>query len=421
MVQPQDIDSHLLQPMSYLSYTILFIVLTLKSPLKAVEHTGKTSYSTMKKALFLVNVDWFFLSHRLPIAQKALEQGYQVHIATKITTKQAELEANGFIIHPLPLARGKSSLLNEVHSFFAILKVFTSVKPAIIHLVTIKPVLYGGIAARLSGTNNIVAAISGLGYIFTTTGKMAYVKRWLVSSIYRLALRHDNIKVIFQNHDDQAVLSKATGLTQQQTLIIPGSGVNLDKFTYTQEIESTPIVIMVSRLLSDKGVHEFVDAAREIRQRGIQAKFQLVGEPDPDNPASISDSDMEHWHQQQNVEILGQRNDIAALFSQAHLVVLPSYREGFPKVLIEAAACGRAIVTTDVPGCRDAIIPEMTGCLVPPKDASALANAIERLILDPNLRRRMGKAGRELAEKKYAIEHVVETHLNLYQELLDKA
>jgi glycosyltransferase involved in cell wall biosynthesis len=374
----------------------------------------------MKKLLFLVNVDWFFLSHRLPIALAALEQGYEVHIATGITDHHTELSSYGFTVHPLPISRGKSSLTTEIAAFTAIVQVFKKLKPDVVHTITIKPVLYGGIAAHFTGIQRIVAAISGLGYVFTNTGIQANIRRWFISTIYRFALSHQKLRVIFQNPDDQTILLNATRLSREQTQIISGSGIDLIQYNDQPLSKTIPTIVMASRLLSDKGVNEFIEAADILHKKGLDAQFQLAGNIDPDNPASITQATVENWRVKSKVDILGHRGDIAHLFSQAHIVVLPSYREGFPKVLIEAAACGRAVVTTDVPGCRDAIIPNVTGLLIPPRNAQALADAIEQLLLDPERCAQMGKAGRKLAEEHYSIEQVVQTHLAIYQELLNQ-
>lgn len=373
----------------------------------------------MKKLLFLVNVDWFFISHRLPIAITALKHGYEVHIATSITNKQAELESYGLVVHPLSISRGKTSISNEISTLWKIIQTIKQIKPDLLHLVTIKPVLYGGLAARFCQTKGIVAAISGLGYVFTTTGKTSTIRRWLISFIYRLALKHSRLKVIFQNHDDQKILSKAAKLAHTQSVIIPGSGVDLSIFAVHPEPLDPLVVVMAARLLSDKGVREFVEAATQIHELHPNIIFQLVGAIDLDNPASITQQQIEDWQKNTPIQLLGQRSDIPELFSKAHIVVLPSYREGFPKVLIEAAACGRAVITTDVPGCRDAIISGQTGLLVPVRNTKALAEAIKRLIENKTLRQQMGKAGRKLAEERYTIEQVVARHLAIYQELLD--
>lgn len=374
----------------------------------------------MKKLLFLVNVDWFFISHRLPIAIAALEHGYEVHVATGITDRLPELEAHGLIVHQLPIKRGKATLGNEFSSFLKITRILRTVKPDVLHLVTIKPVLYGGIAARLTRIQGVVAAISGLGYIFTSQGIAAWLRKRAIETTYRIALGSKGLRVIFQNRDDQQTLVRATGLAPHKTRLIPGSGVDLNTFTHTPPPASDRcIVTMASRLLTDKGVMEFAEAAEILSSKGLPVTFQLAGTPDPDNPASIPDNLLNQWIKQRHVNILGYTNNIPHLFSNSDLIVLPSYREGFPKVLIEAAACGRPVITTDVPGCRDAIIPDVTGTLVPARNSEMLATAVEKLVLNKSLRLRMGKAGRKLAEDRYSIDKVVNMHLDIYQELLN--
>lgn len=374
-----------------------------------------------KKIVILVNVDWFFLSHRLPIALSAFDQGYEVHIATGITDRHDELLSYGFIIHPLPIGRSKTNILGEIRTFIGILNILRKIKPDLLHSITIKPVLYGGLAAQLTGIKNVVAAISGLGIVFTTQGWKARIRRAAIDTIYRLALRSKNLKVIFQNPNDRDALTQAAKLKPHQIAMIPGSGVDLTQYTATQLPSGTPIVLMAARLLQDKGVYEFIAAANNLKQKGIEARFQLAGKPDPENPHSITETEFQTWQTTGNVEILGHRNDMPALLANAHIFVLPSfYGEGLSKALIEAAASGRAVVTTDIPGCRDAIIPDVTGLLVPPKNGQVLADAIEKLVLDANLRQTMGQAGRQLAEQRYSIESVVETHLNIYNELLSQ-
>lgn len=292
-----------------------------------------------------------------------------------------------------------------------------AVNPDLVHLVTIKPVLYGGVVARLAGVEAIVAAISGLGTVFVAReNKCSWLPlafRWL----YRFALAHRKIKVIFQNMDDLSLLVNSGAVALENSVLIEGSGVDLADYPVCPEPEGVPVVTFAARLLKDKGVCEFVLAAQILQARGCQARFWLIGSPDPGNLTSATGEDVSQWSQKGLVEPLGQRSDIASLFAQSNIVVLPSYREGLPKVLIEAAACARAIVTTDVPGCRSAITPGVTGVLVPARDAYALADAIQALIENPATRRQMGAAGRLLAENKYAIEKVVNAHMVVYREL----
>jgi glycosyltransferase involved in cell wall biosynthesis len=364
-------------------------------------------------------VDWFFLSHRLPIALEAIKQGYEVHIATSITDKLEELLSHGLIVHPVDIGRSSTSLISESRAFFDILRVLKSVRPHIAHLITIKPVIFGGIAARIAGVPAIVAAISGLGFVFLAKGLRAVAVRSLVAGLYRLALGKRNLKVIFQNPDDCDTLTQVVGLPSEKAIVIRGSGVDLSVYTASPHPKGVPLVVMAARLLRDKGVHEFVSAVQILKKAGVAARFWLVGDLDPGNPTSVNEADLSVWRNEGAVELLGHRHDIASVFAQSHVVVLPSYREGLPRVLIEAAACGRAVVTTDVPGCRDAIEPDVTGLLVPPRDAVALADAIQRLLLDEKMCERMGQAGRKLAEREFAVEKVVSTHLDVYRDLLE--
>jgi len=372
----------------------------------------------MKKLLFIVNVDWFFVSHRLPIALKAIENGYEVHLVCAITDKAEYLEKLGLIVHPFEFTRSGKNIFGELTSIFGLHRQIKCIKPDLIHLVTIKPVLYGGIVARLAKVPALVSAISGLGFLFIK--RKGLVSRLLLSVVlfmYRIAMGHSNQKVIFQNPVDMKALVDAGGVSKGKVIMIRGSGVNLNNYPVLPESGGVPVVIMASRLLKDKGAFEFVEAARILRSKDIDVHFQLVGEPDSGNPESVTAGQVESWQKERAVECLGFRSDIGRLFSQAHIVVLPSYREGLPKVLIEAAACGRAVVTTDVPGCRDAIEPEVTGKMVPARDAAALAEAIETLLLDTQLRQEMGRAGRALAEREFSIETVISAHLDIYHEL----
>lgn len=372
-----------------------------------------------KKLMFVVNVDWFFMSHRLPIALEAMCQGYEVHIATELTNQRAVMEQFGLIVHPISLNRSSANVSDVFRTFWQIVVVLRKVKPDLVHLVTIKPVLLGGIAARLVATHGVVAAVSGLGYVFLDRGRVSGIRRTIVAGLYRLALGKDNLKVIFQNPDDRASLIRLIGLPMHKAEIIRGSGVDLHEFQYTPLPEGIPVVLFAARLLAHKGVREFVEAARLLRSKGHSVRCCIVGSPDPANPSSLSKAELSVWEAEGMVELWGHRNDMANALSAAHIVVLPSYREGMPKVLLEAAAVGRAVVTTDVPGCRDAIELGLTGILVPVRDAEALAYAIESLIEDKERIAAVGLAGRALAEREFDIKHVVARHLKIYQQLID--
>ena len=377
-----------------------------------------------RKLLFVVNVDWFFLSHRLPIALEALRQGYEVHIATTLTDKVTVLQGHGLVVHPLSLDRSGASLWAAGQSFWQIYRVCKDVKPDIVHLVTIKSVLFGGLAARLSRVPAVVSAVSGLGFVYVDKGVKATIRRWLVGALYGLALGHHNLRVIFQNPDDLACLARLAHLPERKVTIIRGSGTDLARYRVMPFPTGVPVVLLAARLLVDKGLREFVQSAQILRQRGLStqdARFVIVGKPDPANPASLPPDELAKWAEEGVVELWGHRTDMPKVMEAAHVSVLPSYYgEGLPKVLIEAAACGRVVVTTDHPGCRDAIEANKTGLLVPIKNALALADAIEYLVKNPDVRERMGAAGRALAEKEFAIEKVVAEHMKIYQKLFDE-
>jgi glycosyltransferase involved in cell wall biosynthesis len=372
----------------------------------------------MKKLLFVVNVDWFFLSHRLPIALAAQRSGFEVHLATGITDKLAILQAHGLKVHPLGLVRGGVGLLNAVQTVSDLRRIIKLVKPDVVHLVTIKPVLLGGWVARWMQVPALVSAVSGLGYVFTAHGLKARLRQGLVGFVYGWALGHRNQVVIFQNPDDRDTLLAATGLPHSKVEMIRGSGVDLTQYTVAHEVAGVPVVLFPARLLADKGVFEFVAAARLLRAKRIAARFVLAGLVDTANPTSVTQEQLEDWLAEGVVEYWGYRSDMPQVLASASVVSLPSYREGMPKALLEAAACGRAVVTTNVPGCRDALEPGVTGLLVSVRSAEDLAQGIEQLLTHPEQRKAMGMAGRHLAEQEFDVRAVVDKHLVIYQRLL---
>lgn len=371
--------------------------------------------SAARCLLFVVNNPDFFLSHRVALARAAQAAGYTVHVATMPGDSVLAIEALGMRHHKLPMTRSGANPLQELRTLVALYRVMRAVRPDVAHLVTIKPVLYGGIAARLARVPGMVAAISGLGFIFVRPGKRAALVRRIVAMLYRLALGHPNSRVIFQNASDRNTLESLGAVRRNQVVMIRGAGVDLSLFEDTPEPVAPPVVVtLAARLLFDKGVQEFVDAARLLRAQGVPVRMQLVGSPDPGNPASVQAETVQAWEQEGAVVCLGERQDVPALYAQSHIVTLPSYREGLPKSLLEAAAAGRAVVTTDVPGCRDAIERGQTGILVPVKDAQALADAIATLATNAALRQQYGQAGRALALVAFDLKEVARKHVALY-------
>ena len=368
----------------------------------------------------MINVDWFFLSHRLPIFTEAIKKKYEVHVATGITDKLGILESHGLIVHPLRIHRSRTGFFSVFSEFLQIFFIIRSVTPDIVHLVTIKPVLLGGIAARVARVPAVVSSVSGLGFIFVSRGPIAFFRRKLISFFYRFSFDHNNQRIIFQNREDQSRLTELAGISPKKSTLIRGSGVDLSLFKYIPVKGETPVVLLASRLLLDKGIREFVDAARLVNEKSLNARFVLVGAPDPLNPATIKSKELDQWKQDGMVELWGYRHDMHNVLSMANIVVLPSYREGFPKVLMEASAAGRVIVTTDVPGCRDVIQNGVTGLLVPPRNSERLAEAISVLLADTARCKEMGRAGRAWAEKTFDVQRVVAKHIEIYEELIAK-
>jgi glycosyltransferase involved in cell wall biosynthesis len=369
------------------------------------------------RLLFFITNPAFLVSHRLPVALAARDAGYEVHVASMGGPAVAQLEALGLTHHVLPLSRTSMRPWTEARSLWAIWRLFRRVRPDLVHAVTLKSVLYGGIAARLAGVPAYVAAISGLGYVFIQGSGLRGLLKRLALILYRLALGHPNSRVIFQNTADRDVLERAGVVRPGQAVLLRGSGVDLARFAPAPWPSVPVTVALAARLLRDKGVGEFVEAARLSASRGEGLRWRLAGSLDLENPASVQPDELLRWQSEGAIDYVGECADVAGFYAQAHIVTLPSYREGLPKSLIEAAACGRPVVTTDVPGCRDAIEAGVSGMLVPPRDARALADAVAVLAADEDLRIRMGAAGRSLAERDFGLDRIVQAHLDVYRAL----
>lgn len=376
----------------------------------------KRELSVKKKLLFILNDPVFFISHRLPIALEAQKEGYEIHVATGVHPPPKRIIDEGFIYHPIPLSRSGRHIFSECISLLAMYRLMKRLTPDMVHLVTVKPVIYGSFAARLARVPAVVAAISGLGYAFTNNHFKARCLRQFIMKLYKHVFRHKNIHVIFQNNDDKNTLLSIGVLKKNQTTLIRGSGVDLTQYYHTHEPTSSPLIVMMAaRLIRDKGVFEYIEAVKILKQQGIQARFWLAGLPDPGNPTSIDEKQLQTWIDNNDIEYKGYCQDIPLLLSQVNVVVLPSYREGLPRFLAEAAACGRATVTTDVPGCREAIIPNKTGLLANVRDSKSLADTINILLTDHSLRNSMGTEGRRLAEQEFNISKIVDAHLQIYR------
>lgn len=368
--------------------------------------------------LFVVNDPAFFLSHRLPLGRAARDSGYEVIVATGPGDGVYTIQQEGMTHYPLPLTRSGTNPVGELRLLLAIGQLYRRIQPDIVHLVTIKPVLYGGIMARLSRVPGVVSAISGMGYLFT--GDRSGPARRAAEMLYRLALGHSNSRVIVQNTTDRDALHDMGALKRDQDVLIPGSGVDLAVFRPVPLPEGEPLVVLPARMLWDKGVGEFVEAASLLRERGVNSRFALVGGHDESNPGAVPESTLKAWQQSGPVEWWGKQADMPGVLASASLVILPSYyREGVPKALLEALAAGRAVVTTDAPGCRDVIEEGRNGFLVPVRDAQALADVMEKILADPQRLQTMGEYGRAKAEREFGVDSVVEAHLQVYRALAE--
>lgn len=368
--------------------------------------------------LFVVNVDWFFLSHRISLAKAARDRGARVTIAAGDTGASAAIRAEGFPFIPLPLSRKGTSPLAEIALFRELLRLYRTIRPDLIHHVTIKPVIYGSVAARMAGNGAILNAVSGLGYAFSP-GVGAALIRPAVRTLYRLALKPGRTLTIFQNPDDREYFVGSGLVRPEQAVLIRGSGVDCAKFVPGRH--GVNAVVLAGRMLWDKGIAVFVEAARRVRSSFPDTRFILVGGIDTENPAAISASEIARWTADGVVEWWGQRSDMAGILGDSRIAVLPSlHREGLPKVLLEAAACALPLIASDVPGCREIVRHEVNGLLVPAGNPSALAEAVEKLLQSQELRESYGRAGRTIVEKEFAEEIVVRQTMDLYARTLGR-
>jgi len=376
----------------------------------------------VKRLLFVVNTSWFFISHRLALAVAAREAGYDVHLATQVYSpaeRQKILDA-GITLHELEIPRSSTSVIANVRLLYRFARLYRRIRPEIVHHVTMKPNVLGGWAARLTRVHASVFAVSGLGFVFTGTGFRANLRRRVLKSVMRSSLGHRNSRVIFQNPDDERTLTEAGVVGRGRAVLIRGAGVDLADYPPTPESPGRVRVLLATRLLREKGVAEFVAAAKALRAAGVRADFLLAGEVDDQNPGSFTRDEVQAWHDAGHVEWLGHVPAMAPILAGVHVVTLPSYYgEGVPKVLIEAAAAARAIVTTDMPGCREIVQNEVNGLLVPPRDVEALSAALERLINTPAERMRMGTAGRAQVASEFTLAQVVGQTLQVYKTLTD--
>lgn len=364
--------------------------------------------------VYVITEDWFFKSHFLDRAIAAVGAGYKVTVVTRCRDTSTEFKNHGLKTECIDFSRRGLNPFTELATILKLRSILKRIKPDIVHNIALKPVVLGSIAARFARIRNIVNAPVGMGYVFTSQESKARVLRPIAKVLIRAVLGHKNQRVIIENHDDFESLVSGGFANRNSIALIKGAGVDVKKFAHQPEPSEPVKVIMVSRLLRDKGVHEFIDAAKIVRLKHSQIQFLLVGDIDEGNPTSMDAEDIADLVNSKDVTLLGARTDIAEILAASHIACLPSYREGLPKSLIEAASVGRPIVTTDVPGCREVVTHMVNGLLVKPRDAQALATAIEKLAVEPNLRKVMGEENRRKAEAEYANEIIIDQTHSVY-------
>lgn len=370
------------------------------------------------RILFVTNVDWFFISHRLIIAEHAKKSGFEVIVAAEDTGRSQEIVDKGIQFINLPFSRSGTNPINEFLTLIKFFKIYYSLKPSIVHHITLKPVVYGSIIAKVLNINSVINAVSGLGYNFTAGRKNMISKIMLRLMKYGF---NNNLYLIFQNKDDYKELSDLSVLSSKNKIYhIKGSGVSLQEFYPTRLPSFNRIkIVLPSRMLWDKGVNEFHEAAVSLREKYFdKIEFVLAGMADEDNKAGISVNLLNQWEDGVYFKWVGHQKDILEVYKNSHIVVLPSYREGMPRTLIEACAMGRAIITTDAIGCRECVDEGVNGLKVPIKDVKSLANAIEVLVNSPNKIIQMGAASRAKAEIEFDIICVIKTHLEIYNQCI---
>jgi glycosyltransferase involved in cell wall biosynthesis len=370
------------------------------------------------RLLYVVTEDWAFLSHRLPMARAARDAGFEVHVATRVSRGAAAIEAERFTLHPIPFARGSLSPLAAIASIAALRRVRHNVKPELTHHVALQACVLG-MLSTLGQPAACINAFIGLGYSFTSETGKARVVRALIGLLLRFLINRRDCVALVQNNDDRAAVV-SLGLAQNRIALIPGSGVDVNRLTPLAEPNGAPTFGFVGRLLEDKGIRILVAAHRLLRTRIPDARLLIAGTSDPANPASVTEAEATSWDTEAGIARLGHVGDIVDFWSKAHVAVLPSRREGLPLSLLEAAACGRAMIASDVPGCREIVIHDQTGLLFPVDNALALADAMGRLAGEPCLRARYAMAARKLVIERFTSDIIGRQTVALYKRVISK-
>lgn len=361
---------------------------------------------TKKRVLFVITEDWALISHRLHLAKAAIKLGYEVGVVTRVTKYRDMLEALGLKVFHWRLERRSLNPINEILAIIQLWKILSFFQPVIIHAVAQKPVIYAGLALKFFTPVRFVAALGGVGFIFTAQSVKAYILKPMVKFHLKFALSNRNTALILQNKDNIQTISNLNIISENRIRLVRGAGVEIEKYCPSPIPKGVPMIILPARMLWDKGVAEFVRVARRIKEQGVNARFTLGGDIDQHNPASVTQQQIDQWVEEGVVEQWGRRDDMDTVYPQASIVCLPSYNEGMPKVLLEAASCARPLVAFDVSGCREIVRDGVNGFLVNFGDEKALETAIVTLIKDRSLCKKMGVKGREIVEQEFSDEMI---------------
>ncbi len=378
----------------------------------------------MKRLLFVISEDRYFVSHRLHLAKKAMEEGFQVGFSGNVSAFGQLLEDEGIDVLEWKHKRGSINPWIELQSMFQLARLILRFRPDVVHAVASKPVFYSSVICKIFRIRSRVFALAGLGYVFSSEKKKARLLRPFLVGVFRFSLSGKKTRLILQNPDDQAMLLKAGVIRKEKIRLIRGAGVDTELFSpiLNHQFESGAHgilqVILPARMLWSKGIGDFIACARALLKKGVNAHFILVGDPDQENPESTTRKQLQEWSQENGIEWWGQCENMTDIMRQASIVCLPSDREGLPKSLLEAASCSKPIVTYDVPGCREIVIDGKNGFLIPPKDIEALTQAIWKLLENSKLREKMGNAGRALVLKEFSQEKVAAQTIQIWQEVL---
>ncbi len=374
-----------------------------------------------KTVIFAINDLEFFLSHRLALGVEGVRRGARVKLIAPYSEGRALLEARGITWIPWDVDRWSANPWEELAAVRTLTMLYRRERPDLVHHVTIKPVIYGSIAARMAGVPAVVNAVPGRGLVFSSTGIRAGIRRRLVEGLYRLALRHPHQITIFQNRGDLEFFVERGIIPADACRLISGSGVDPEVFQAHPLPDGVPVVLFPARLLWAKGIRELVEAARMLRRERVAFRLVVVGPVIESNPDGVPEHQVRAWENEGILEYWGFRTDMPEVLRQAHVVCLPSYGEGIPKALIEAHACARPVVASDIPGCRELVVPGYTGLLVPPRDPQALAAALRSLLADRSLMETWGaNARRHMLEGGYTLESVVDQTFDVYASLLSE-